>query len=155
MFLSSPLLAHEGRPAQACLRTVPTFHTPGFEAAHLSYTYIQQQSTNSTSHTHPSQLLRVFKHDCSAGHLISPIIRPHRWQSQLRSVTTQKARGALHWTPSPHSPPCQSQPRTFTTLFHDKHCRLGRAREVYGARRGGGRRSRSRSQHEACIPGRV
>jgi hypothetical protein len=44
---------------------------------------------------------------------------------------------------------------TFTTLFHDKHCRLGRAREVYGARRGGGRRSRSRSQHQACIPGRV
>jgi hypothetical protein len=29
----------------------------------------------------------------------SPIILPHRWQSRLRSVTTQKARGALHWTP--------------------------------------------------------
>jgi hypothetical protein len=109
MFLSSPLFAHEGRPAQACIRTVPTFHTPGFEAAHLSY--IQQQSTNPTSHAHPSQLPRVFNTTVLPG-TSPPIIRPHRWQFRLRSVTTQeRVMGALHWTPTPHSPPCQSQPR--------------------------------------------
>jgi hypothetical protein len=219
MFLSSPLFAHEGRPAQACIRTVPTFHTSGFEAAHLSYTYIQQQSTNPTSHTHPSQLPRVFQHNCSAGHLI-----PDHPSTQvaipaaLCYYTENAWCIALDSTP-PHSPPCQSRPRTFTTLFHDKGignvedeekklsfrspaaiCRKpdvsaarkvsqrtwenwnlkrfvvvregreggardcerllcgsvpARARKVYGARRGGGRRSRSRSQHQACIPGRV